>query len=184
VTSCGLDGKNISWCLQRLLHYVQDAIQQTNRFSDREEQTGHCSTGYNGSLPGQWQCTDKGNDFCYRRRTQIPDFGENKYRECLSIHGEQNSINQISRFGGVGLEGSEIYCTLFPCIFCMKNIASVGIKKIYYEMMYESDDPERDQYWFAKAEEYELLVEQIQLSEKTVMAICSSLVNNTSERRL
>jgi dCMP deaminase len=142
------------------------------------------STGYNGSLPGQWQCTDKGNDFCYRRRTQIPDFGEDKYRECLSIHGEQNSINQLSRFGGVGLEGSEIYCTLFPCIFCMKNIASVGITKIYYEMMYESDDPERDQYWFAKAEEYELLVEQIQLSEKTVMAICSSLVNNTSERRL
>ena len=142
------------------------------------------ATGYNGSLPGQLQCTDKGSEYCYKRSKNIDDRGEAKYRECLSIHGEQNSMNQIAKYGGVNLEGSEIYCTLFPCIFCMKNIASVGIKKIYYEMMYESNDHKRDKYWISKANEYKLEVEKILLSHETINSILKTITGITSIRRL
>lgn len=102
------------------------------------------STGYNGTLPGQEQCTDKWSDFCYRRSVKAPE--EDKYNVCPSIHAEANAINQAAKYG-IQIEGSDIYCTLAPCYVCLKNIASVGIKKVFYELEYESNDKERDKLW-------------------------------------
>jgi len=115
------------------------------------------------------------------------DLGDNScvfVHNCLSIHGEQNAINQVAQCGGISLHGASIYCTLFPCIFCLKNIVSVGIKKIFYELEYKSDDPERDTYWADLAKEYGVTLKQVTLSLKNVKAICANMSNFTSMRRL
>ena len=138
------------------------------------------STGYNGSLPGKEQCIDKGEKYCRRRSITNNDLGENKYQECPSIHAEQNAINQTALLGGVSLQDAIIYCTLFPCIYCLKNIASVGIKKIVYELGYHSNDTERDNYWFEEAKQnFEL--KQIYISQETTIQNFKTV---TSYRRL
>ncbi|MGD9156847.1 MAG: deaminase [Desulfobacteraceae bacterium] len=142
------------------------------------------ATGYNGSMPGEPQCTDKGPKFCLRRELGRDDSGIKKYQDCPSIHAEQNAINQIAEFGGIGLRGSVLYCTLFPCIHCLKNIKRVGITKIYYELIYQSDDEERDRYWLKKAEEYKLETEEIHFTHSEINQIKRIIMSFTSDRRL
>ena len=141
------------------------------------------STGYNGSLPGKEQCIDKGETYCKRRNTGKDDSGENKYQECPSIHAEQNAINQIAFLGGISLEGAIIYCTLFPCIHCLKNIASVGIKEIVYEMDYKSDHIERDSFWLEEARQ-NFKIKQVTLSAINEAKVMFNFNTMTSFRRL
>lgn len=145
------------------------------------------ATGYNGTLSGKTQCKDYGPDYCQRRNRGGNDKGELKYQECPSIHAEQNAINQIARYGGRAIHdliGADIYCTLFPCVFCMKNIASVGITRVYYELAYTSDDPERDAYWFRTAKEFGLECVELHLSAGTQIQIREMICDKTSKRRL
>lgn len=107
------------------------------------------STGYNGSLPGQLQCTDFGSEYCFRRLQKVED--SDKYNFCPAIHAEANAINQAARFGSA-IKGSAIYCTLEPCYICLKSIVSVGISEIYYELAYDSLNKERDMYWKSEIE--------------------------------
>jgi len=143
------------------------------------------ATGYNGSLPGQPQCTDNGPKYCHRRSLKVDDKGDKKYQECPAIHAEQNALNQITSLGGLGdLSGAKVYCTLQPCIMCLKNISSVGIQSVFYEMKYHSDDKERDDYWFRKAKEYKVKYKQIELTNDDLQKIYKVLIGNTSQRRL
>jgi dCMP deaminase len=76
------------------------------------------STGYNGSIRKLEHCDEVGHDM------------ENDH--CVAtIHAEANAIIQAAK-NGVMLDGSEIYCTSFPCWNCFKLICNSGIKKIYY----------------------------------------------------
>lgn len=142
------------------------------------------ATGYNGTLPGQKQCKDFGPTFCLRRSLGKDDTGGNKYLDCPAIHAEQNAINQIARYGGRGLEGATCYTTLFPCIHCLKNIASVGIVKVYFELHYSSNDTDRDEYWRDQARVFGVEVEQIKIPPETYSAIAGVMYRDTSERRL
>ena len=142
------------------------------------------STGYNGTIAGMPQCTDHGSTYCLRRIRTPDDSGGLKYQECPSIHAEQNAINQVASIGGIGLKGSSIYCTLQPCIFCLKNIVSVGIQKIYYELPYKSNDPERDKYWTEQIKIFGLFAEQIPYSPAFQKIMKNFLFDVTSQRRL
>ena len=137
-------------------------------------------TGYNGTISGKPQCSDKGLDYCYRRVVNGPE--DDKYNICPSVHAEANAINQAARFG-ISLEGCDIYCTLAPCYVCLKNIASVGIKKIFYELPYESTKKERDDLWGdfndVGIEGYEFT-----LSEKVLEFVLGRLKGKSSIRRL
>ena len=141
------------------------------------------ATGYNGSLPGQSHCSEKEN-YCHRRVTGKDDSGENKYQECPSIHAEQNAINQISLLGGISLQGAVIYCTLFPCVHCLKNIASVGIKEVVYEMEYKSDDKQRDKYWYSLMDNYGIRARRFEIGDKVIRDINSNMRYITSYRRM
>lgn len=141
------------------------------------------ATGYNGSLPGQPQCTDRGDKFCHRRSIGKDDKGENKYSECVSVHAEANAICQAAQFG-IKLDGATIYTTLFPCIFCLKHIYSVGITEIIYETMYESDDPERDNYWKSLVKDLNITTRQVKLLPNTLKLIGDNVILETSRRRL
>lgn len=49
-----------------------------------------------------------------------------------SLHAEENAFLQISKFGGQGLEGGNLFTTASPCELCAKKAYQIGIKNIYY----------------------------------------------------
>ncbi len=84
------------------------------------------STGYNGSMPGAPHCDDVGhlivNNHCVR-----------------PCHSERNSILLAAK-NGVSTKDAQIYVTALPCWDCFKCIVGAGIKTIYYQDEYRSDD--------------------------------------------
>ncbi|XIF19672.1 MAG: ComE operon protein 2 [Acetilactobacillus jinshanensis] len=82
--------------------------------------------GYNGSVSGDYHCTDKG---CYMVNGH-----------CLrTIHAEQNAIVQCAKFGE-SMDGAQLYVTDFPCLQCTKMLLQGGITEINYLRNYH-DSP-------------------------------------------
>jgi len=77
------------------------------------------TTGYNGAPPGLPHCDDVGcliiKGHCVR-----------------SNHAEKNAILQAASTG-IKLKGADMYSLCLPCLGCMKDIISVGIKKVIYK---------------------------------------------------
>ena len=49
-----------------------------------------------------------------------------------SLHAEENAFLQISKYGGIGIEGGNLFTTASPCELCAKKAYQLGIKKIFY----------------------------------------------------
>ena len=84
------------------------------------------TTGYNGSIAGGKHCDDVGHD--------VED-GHCK----RTIHAETNAILQAAKFG-INIDNALVYVTHSPCFTCFKNMVSVGISSIYYDIAYHVDD--------------------------------------------
>jgi dCMP deaminase len=107
-----------------------------------------------------------------------------KYNYCRASHAEANAIAQAARYG-VAIKGASLYVTLEPCFVCIKLLATAQIKKVYYEMGYESRDPVRDAFWKDAVTEAGFEVfQQLSISEGTLAYILPSLEKVTSARRL
>ena len=92
------------------------------------------SLGYNGAPPGvdiNWSDRDD-------RRKRV-------------IHAETNAL----RFIKPG-EGDRMFVTLMPCSDCLKNAASYGINKIFYNKVYNFDTSAKD-----LAQEFRITLQQI-----------------------
>jgi dCMP deaminase len=143
-------------------------------------------TGYNGAPPGEPHCTEKGPDgqiFCARRANNISD--EDKHKVCPSVHAEENAISIAEKLGLVHLLiGSSIYTTLAPCVRCSERLAKAGVKKVYYELAYESVNRVRDQQWLQIALNSFEVFERVALNGDHLHKIASALMNTTSERLL
>lgn len=86
-------------------------------------------SGYNGGLPGEDHCIDKG---CIIRDGH-----------CIrTIHAEQNLITQCAKHG-ISLQGATIFCTHYPCDKCYRILAAVGVKEIIYEQDYKNEESYR-----------------------------------------
>ena len=83
------------------------------------------ATGYNGSPPGTYHCSEA--SVCYRQARGIPS-GQ-MYELCRAIHAEQNVIVQAGKFG-IPLKGATLYITDVPCELCAKQIHAVGITEV------------------------------------------------------
>ena len=101
------------------------------------------ATGYNGQLSGLEHCDDAGE--CFKDFHENPAF-------CRAVHAEANAILQSAK-QGISLKGADLYCTLKPCADCLKMIASVGIRRVLYEMPYYIEEPELDRFWHQEARE-------------------------------
>ena len=79
---------------------------------------------YNQSLP---------NDHVPYQKGAVRDHLEVGEKPELSntIHAEQKIIAEAAR-QGIGLEGSSLYVTHFPCAVCSKMIACSGIKRCFF----------------------------------------------------
>ena len=84
------------------------------------------SGGYNGAPSGLQHCT---NETCIRKKLNISS-GQ-QHEKCRGAHGEMNAISQAAK-NGVNIDGSTIYCTTQPCIYCAKAIVNSGIKRLVY----------------------------------------------------
>ena len=83
------------------------------------------ATGYNGSPPGTYHCTDVG--VCWRQEHHIPS--GTQYEKCRAIHAEQNALLQAAKLG-LAVQGATMYVTDIPCEICAKMIQSAGIKRL------------------------------------------------------
>jgi dCMP deaminase len=89
--------------------------------------------GYNGPPPGFPHC-----EVCKRAKS-----GEN-LDECFAIHAEVNAcVEALKAVGRVSLKGADLYCTVQPCIDCLKLIVRCDIKNIVYIAPYKCS-PTRD----------------------------------------
>ena len=86
------------------------------------------ATGYNGNPSGMPHCTT-----CAR--------GESGTRLdlCSGVHAEANAIYQCAKFGIVA-EGTDMFCTTFPCNECLKGLLQIGVKRLFYRDYYLLDE--------------------------------------------
>ena len=49
-----------------------------------------------------------------------------------SLHAEENAFLQITKYGGRGVIGGNLFTTASPCELCSKKAYQLGIKNIYY----------------------------------------------------
>jgi dCMP deaminase len=144
------------------------------------------ATGYNGSMPGAPHCIDDimpdGTPYCHRRALRIADV--DKYNYCRASHAEANAIAQAARYG-VAIKGATLYVTLQPCFVCLKLLATAQIKRVYFELAYESKDPGRDAFWEAAVRDAGIEVfQQLTISAAAMDYVLPSLKEPTSKRRL
>jgi len=83
--------------------------------------------GYNGPPPGFPHCK-----VCKRQNS-----GEN-LDECFAIHAEVNAITEaLKAVGRTPLAPATLYCTVQPCIDCLKLIVRCDIVNIIYKHPYK-----------------------------------------------
>ena len=99
------------------------------RSKDKDHQVGSCivdinnnilSLGYNG-LPKGIKDT--------------PEIWDNNVKHLYVVHSELNAILNSH----CNLQGSILYCTLFPCNECAKAIVQAGIQKVVYLDEFKSE---------------------------------------------
>ena len=139
------------------------------------------STGYNGAVHGAPHCTDRGPDYCFRRTIGAHD-GE-KYNYCVSSHAEVNAVDQAARFG-ISLDGSAVYCTLEPCNWCFKQLIQAGIKEIYFEEAYESQNKDFDSHWRRIMESHKAVqvFERISVSQEAIDMVMEVLQGSSTRK--
>jgi dCMP deaminase len=108
------------------------------------------SIGYNGSVAKALHCNEYWLSYYYTHHTTDYETSKeflksdlfyeehHKWSVFNELHGEQNAILQAGK-NGISLEGSTLYTIYSPCIGCAKCIISAGIKKVYYDRIYNRD---------------------------------------------
>jgi dCMP deaminase len=137
------------------------------------------ATGYNGSMPGVAHCLDE--EKCFRRSLGVPDSDKTDF--CRAVHAEANALIQAAKLG-VSVDGATIYQTMAPCYNCLKLLASAGIKKVFYEIDYESKNKFRDKLWAKARRESGIEFKQLRVKKETLEYILPFLLEETSKRRL
>lgn len=98
------------------------------------------ATGYNGTPARTWHP----EQFPQPCPCQTGPSGANLALKYCA-HAEANAIAQ-SAFRGASTEGAEIFCTVMPCIECVKVLITAGIKAIAYDEAYPDLSGLRETY--------------------------------------
>lgn len=81
----------------------------------------------NGTPEGITECVNGG---CARCSSKTPS-GQ-QYESCICIHAEQAAVAKAAK-NGTTINGAALYCTLRPCLTCLKVCYYSGIASILYE---------------------------------------------------
>ena len=90
------------------------------------------ATGYNGNPSGFSHCLD--NPCKGANSTSGKDLDK-----CEAIHAEQNALLQCKDVYDI----DTVYCTVSPCIHCVKLLLNTSTKKIVFGEKYIQKDSER-----------------------------------------
>ncbi|MBU3221029.1 dCMP deaminase [Clostridium algidicarnis] len=106
---------------------------------DRETYSNYEITNYKFSVAMEDLCGKIKDDdlkgrkypYCFK---DVYNKLENKNNQVYTraLHAEENAFLQISRNGGVGVNGGFLFSTASPCELCSKKSYHLGIKRIYY----------------------------------------------------
>lgn len=102
-------------------HHVGAVIVKDNRI---------ISMGYNGSPPGLKNCCDH-----FDKNNFIRD-DHRLWSINNEVHAEMNAIMYAAK-NGLNINEADIYTTLSPCNYCLKNMIMAGIKNVYYLYLYD-----------------------------------------------
>ena len=98
--------------------------------------------GYNGVSSGKKHCNlIFGPDGNEDKKNMFNDSVRDKHHEWShinEIHAEENLLGYAAR-KGIKTEGTIMYVSLSPCIYCAKSIVAHGIKKVLYLCEYDKD---------------------------------------------
>ena len=85
------------------------------------------SIGYNGT-PAGWtnECEMIQEDGSLLTKDEV-------------IHAEANAIAKLAKSNESG-DGSMMFLTHSPCIHCAKQIYTAGIRKVFFNVLYRSDE--------------------------------------------
>lgn len=121
--------------------YLEMAIAMSKRSTCLDKQVGCVitnsmnkviATGYNGAPRGVKHCIDYG--ICWKDEYHNPS-------RCPSAHAEQNALIQCNDVEDI----YTIYCTLSPCIVCVRMIMNTSCKRIVF--LREHKHPEPKELW-------------------------------------
>ena len=98
------------------------------------------SMGYNGVPKGKEHCSDHFVDPKWSDPVNEKQFLEEHHHFAIrnEIHAEMNAILFAAR-SDVSTEDTLMYASWSPCIECAKAMLVAGIKKSYYNKLYERD---------------------------------------------
>lgn len=69
--------------------------------------------------------------YCFKSLKNSIDKDKNQVHT-RALHAEENAFLQISKYGGMGIEGGKLYTTASPCELCAKKAYQLGIKDIVF----------------------------------------------------
>jgi len=91
------------------------------------------SMGYNGTPSGYTNCDELWEGTCTEHSIWSHD---------NEIHAEMNAIAYAAK-AGLTTDGCDMYTTTSPCRQCLKHMAPVGIKTIYFDSLYRATTEEQ-----------------------------------------
>ena len=92
------------------------------------------SSGCNGTPTGAINCSDlfDKNKMCETNYREI----HHQFSESMECHAEENAILMAAKFGNC-IDGAVFYVSMKPCERCLKMIANLNVKNIYYDKIYD-----------------------------------------------
>ena len=119
------------------------------------------ATGYNGVAASQEHCIDnpcKGADFKSGEGLDV----------CNAIHAEQNALLQCKDVYDI----ETIYCTVSPCIHCIKLLLNTSVKHVVFGEKYTDCEALGD-YWMNNKKDGRWTY----INKKIVLDACSNFLN-------
>lgn len=90
------------------------------------------ATGYNGAPRGMPHCVHEDGVPSSQRAADA--------EVCrTSVHAEANAVSFAAR-NGVGLDGSTVFTTLSPCVFCAQLLINAGAHRVVCAELYRNTD--------------------------------------------
>src|SRR5690606_30655910 len=69
--------------------------------------------------------------YCFKSLKNGIDVDKNQVHT-RSLHAEENAFLQITKYGGVAVQGGKLFTTASPCELCSKKAYQLGISEIVY----------------------------------------------------
>ena len=119
------------------------------------------ATGYNGAVPGTWHCIDREECYWRQKENQVEGVPPNELSR--AVHAEINALAYAAR-AGIRVEDATAYCTLSPCVNCFKALMVAGIKRVFFEHIYDFNNHGGDKFLLDYYKQYAELIEVHQMT--------------------